>query len=107
MSKSEKKLVNVEGLKVREGKTQHLVVGHVYAVTPEKAEILIKTKQAVKTSKEVTKRTPAPILGGVEEKPASKGGNKGKGGNKSKDKDKAGTGKGDENPEENEEDLTA
>lgn len=66
MSKSENKLVNVEGLKVKDGKPQHLVVGHVYAVTPEKAEIFIKTKQAVKTSKPVTKKTPAPVLGGKE-----------------------------------------
>lgn len=59
--------VNVEGIKVRPGKPQHLAVGRVYAVTPEKAKALVQSKQAVKTDEKASNATLVPALGSEKE----------------------------------------
>ncbi len=41
------KTVKIQALKVREGKPQHMVAGKVYSVTIDKADILVRGKQAV------------------------------------------------------------
>jgi len=43
-----KKIVKIQALKAREGKPQHMVVGRVYGVTSDKADILIKGGSAIK-----------------------------------------------------------
>jgi len=47
IKKETMKIVNIQALKVREGKPQHLAAGRVYSVTSDKAAILIRGKQAV------------------------------------------------------------
>lgn len=45
--------VNIQAIKVPEGKTQHMKVGMVYSVGENTAQILIKKKRAVEATKDM------------------------------------------------------